>query len=156
MHRVGFEVMPPVLERANTVHALDRAATVIGLLHFTNLKKKNPSCFFNLSCILVTEICAKMSQVSRACLLLSEPPSFLYRDIFPIKIVNLPITVAARFKAWIVFVRSDTRIVSSNLTRGMSVCVYCLCCSVYAATLWQADHLSKEFYRVSVWFKFQS
>jgi hypothetical protein len=28
--RVGFEPKIPVLERANTVHALDRAATVIG------------------------------------------------------------------------------------------------------------------------------
>jgi hypothetical protein len=30
MPRVGFEPMIPVFERAKTVHALDRAATVIG------------------------------------------------------------------------------------------------------------------------------
>jgi hypothetical protein len=30
MARVGFEPMIPELERAKTVHALDRAATVIG------------------------------------------------------------------------------------------------------------------------------
>jgi hypothetical protein len=32
--RVGFEPMIPVFKWAKTVHALDRAATVIGLLHF--------------------------------------------------------------------------------------------------------------------------
>jgi hypothetical protein len=32
MLRVGFEPTIPVFERANTVHALDRAATVIDLL----------------------------------------------------------------------------------------------------------------------------
>jgi hypothetical protein len=30
---MGFEPMIPVFERAKTVHALDRAATVIGELH---------------------------------------------------------------------------------------------------------------------------
>jgi hypothetical protein len=30
MRRVGFEPTIPVFERAKTVHALDRAATVIG------------------------------------------------------------------------------------------------------------------------------
>jgi hypothetical protein len=30
MPRVGFEPMIPAFERAKTVHALDRAATVIG------------------------------------------------------------------------------------------------------------------------------
>jgi hypothetical protein len=30
MHRVGFEPMIPVSERVKTVHASDRAATVIG------------------------------------------------------------------------------------------------------------------------------
>jgi hypothetical protein len=30
MPRLGFEHMTPVFERAKTVHALDRAATVIG------------------------------------------------------------------------------------------------------------------------------
>jgi hypothetical protein len=32
MPRVGFEPMIPMLERAMTVHALDRAATVIGII----------------------------------------------------------------------------------------------------------------------------
>jgi hypothetical protein len=32
MLRVGFELTIPVLERAKTVHALERAATVIGFL----------------------------------------------------------------------------------------------------------------------------
>jgi hypothetical protein len=32
MHRVGFEPKIPVLERAKTVHALDHAATVIGII----------------------------------------------------------------------------------------------------------------------------
>jgi hypothetical protein len=34
MPRVGFETTIPVFEWAKTVHALDRAATVIGLLKF--------------------------------------------------------------------------------------------------------------------------
>jgi hypothetical protein len=32
MPRVGFEPTIPVFERAKTVHALDRAATVIGFI----------------------------------------------------------------------------------------------------------------------------
>jgi hypothetical protein len=31
MPGVGFEITTPVLQRANTVHALERAATVIGM-----------------------------------------------------------------------------------------------------------------------------
>jgi hypothetical protein len=34
-----------------------------------------------------------------------------------------PITVAARSKAWTVFVRSNTGVIGSNPTRGMHVCV---------------------------------
>jgi hypothetical protein len=34
MPRVGFEPVIPVLKRAKTVHALDRAATVMGILAF--------------------------------------------------------------------------------------------------------------------------
>jgi hypothetical protein len=34
MPRVGFEPMTPVFERAKTVHASDRVATVIGMFHF--------------------------------------------------------------------------------------------------------------------------
>jgi hypothetical protein len=33
MPRVGFELMIPMFDRAKTVHALDRAATVIGTLY---------------------------------------------------------------------------------------------------------------------------
>jgi hypothetical protein len=40
---------------------------------------------------------------------------------------QLPITVAARSKAWTVFARSNTGIVGSNLTRGMDVCVRVFC-----------------------------
>jgi hypothetical protein len=35
MPRVGYEPTIPVFERAKTVHALDRAATVIGLYLIT-------------------------------------------------------------------------------------------------------------------------
>jgi hypothetical protein len=35
MTRVGFESAIPVFQRAQTVHALDRAATVIGNIHNT-------------------------------------------------------------------------------------------------------------------------
>jgi hypothetical protein len=38
MPRVGFEPKIPAFERAKTVHALDRAATVIGIKH-TDRKK---------------------------------------------------------------------------------------------------------------------
>jgi hypothetical protein len=34
MDPVGFELTTPVFERAKTVHALDRAATVIGMLAY--------------------------------------------------------------------------------------------------------------------------
>jgi hypothetical protein len=34
MPRVGFESMTPVFERAKTVHALDSAATVIGIIKY--------------------------------------------------------------------------------------------------------------------------
>jgi hypothetical protein len=48
----------------------------------------------------------------------------------------MPVTVAARSKAWTVFVRSDAGIVDSNPIQGMDVwCVYaiilCLCCPVF-------------------------
>jgi hypothetical protein len=36
MSSVGFEPTTPVFEQENTVHALDRAAAVIGLLSVTN------------------------------------------------------------------------------------------------------------------------
>jgi hypothetical protein len=39
MPRVGFEPTIPVFERANTIHALDRAATVIGKFTCTLVNK---------------------------------------------------------------------------------------------------------------------
>jgi hypothetical protein len=36
----------------------------------------------------------------------------------------MPVTVAEWSKAWTVLVHLDTRIVGSNRTRGMNVCVY--------------------------------
>jgi hypothetical protein len=41
MPQVGFEPMIPVFERAKTVHTCHRAATVIGTLTFTILKKED-------------------------------------------------------------------------------------------------------------------
>jgi hypothetical protein len=60
--------------------------------------------------------------------------------------------VAARSKAWTVFVRSNTGIVGSNSTQGMDVCVYVysvfvLSC-VLVAALRRADHYSKESHRL--------
>jgi hypothetical protein len=48
-------------------------------------------------------------------------------QIFLGKKLTLPMTVAARSKAWIVFVSSNTGIVGSNPTRGMDVCVRLFC-----------------------------
>jgi hypothetical protein len=42
----------------------------------------------------------------------------------------LPISVAARAKAWTVFARSNTGIVGSNPTQGMDACVRLLCVCV--------------------------
>jgi hypothetical protein len=39
MYPVRFEPTISVLERANTIHALDRAATVIGVLSYCGSKK---------------------------------------------------------------------------------------------------------------------
>jgi hypothetical protein len=63
----------------------------------------------------------------------------------------MPITVAARYKAWTVFARWNTGIVGSNPTWGMDVCVplwFVLPC-VQVAVLWQTDSPSKESYRLS-------
>jgi hypothetical protein len=38
MPRVGFEPMIPVFDRANTFHALDRGARVIGIFLYTSVK----------------------------------------------------------------------------------------------------------------------
>jgi hypothetical protein len=62
-----------------------------------------------------------------------------------------PFTVAARSKAWTVFVRSNTGIVGSNHTWGIDDCVrlFCVCAVPCAgsglATGWSP---SKEFYRL--------
>jgi hypothetical protein len=47
MPRVGFEPMSPVLERAKTVHALDRAAAMTGLrsMLIVNLITDTKACF---------------------------------------------------------------------------------------------------------------
>jgi hypothetical protein len=37
-----------------------------------------------------------------------------------------PITVAAQFKAWTVFARSNAGIMGSNPTQGMDVCMFIL------------------------------
>jgi hypothetical protein len=56
--------------------------------------------------------------------------------------VTLPVTVAARSKAWTVFARSNAAIVGSNPTWGMDVCVrlFCvcvvLCVGCGLATVW--------------------
>jgi hypothetical protein len=64
----------------------------------------------------------------------------------------MPITVTARSKAWTVFARSKAGVVGSNPTQGMDVCVcvysvFVLSC-VQVAALRQADHSSKESYRL--------
>jgi hypothetical protein len=51
MPQVGFEPTIPVIERAKTVHALDRAATVIGgSLHLVNVNSQ----FYFISCFTHT------------------------------------------------------------------------------------------------------
>jgi hypothetical protein len=62
----------------------------------------------------------------------------------------VPITVAARSKAWIVFARLNAGIVGSNPTQGLDVCVcvyseFVLSC-VQVAALRRADHPSNETY----------
>jgi hypothetical protein len=42
MPRMGFELAIPAFERAKTVHALDRAATVIGDYRARKLPMENP------------------------------------------------------------------------------------------------------------------
>jgi hypothetical protein len=66
-------------------------------------------------------------------------------------VTSWPITVAARYKAWTVFARSNAGIVNANPTQGMEVvCVYSmfvLSC-VWIEALRRADHSSKESYRL--------
>jgi hypothetical protein len=48
MPRMGFEAMVPAFEMAKTVHALDRAATVIGMHLILYAKYQNEFIFLNL------------------------------------------------------------------------------------------------------------
>jgi hypothetical protein len=61
---------------------------------------------------------------------------------------DLPITVAARSKAWTLFAPWNTGIMGLNPTRGMymSLCVYSVC--VQVAALRRADPPSKESYQL--------
>jgi hypothetical protein len=43
MPRLGFEPTIAVIERAKTVHALDRAVTVIGKVEFSSAKYRTPN-----------------------------------------------------------------------------------------------------------------
>jgi hypothetical protein len=61
---------------------------------------------------------------------------YMFVTRFPMQLVwvvvnywSAPITVAARSEAWTVFARSNTRVLGSNPTRGMDVCVrlFCVC-----------------------------
>jgi hypothetical protein len=61
------------------------------------------------------------------------------------KNTKLPITAAARSKAWTVFARSNAEILGSNPTQGMDICVRLFC--VKEAALRRADPPSKESYR---------
>jgi hypothetical protein len=54
--------------------------------------------------------------------------------------MNMPITVTMQSKAWKVFAHLNIRIVGSNPTRGMDVCLS------QAVVLQQADLPSKESY----------
>jgi hypothetical protein len=60
----------------------------------------------------------------------------------------IAITVAARFKAWTVFARSNTGVVGSNATRGIDVCVRLFCVQIEA--LRRVDPPSKESYRLCI------
>jgi hypothetical protein len=65
----------------------------------------------------------------------------------------MPITVAARSNAWTVFAHLNARVMGSNPTRGIDVCVYVysvfVLSSVYVAASRRADHPSKVSYRPS-------
>jgi hypothetical protein len=48
---------------------------------------------------------------------------------FTVHLTTRPVTVASRFETWTIFTRSNTRVVGSNPTRGVDVCVclFCVC-----------------------------
>jgi hypothetical protein len=71
--------------------------------------------------------------------------------LFPIYYSLMPITVAARSKAWIIFSRSKAGIVGSNPAKEMDVCVHLFCVCVVLCVgsgLARADHSPKESYRL--------
>jgi hypothetical protein len=76
MPRVGLELTIPVLQRAKTVHALDRAATVINLILFFSLKigwsiwrksNSNINVFLTTNSSKPSEIESAVSAVWRLC-----------------------------------------------------------------------------------------
>jgi hypothetical protein len=71
-------------------------------------------------------VCISRLHMRGAC-----PVTFILPDFTKLRILR-PIRVAARFKRWAVFARSNVGIVGSNPTQGMDVCVrlFCLCYSV--------------------------
>jgi hypothetical protein len=66
--------------------------------------------------------------------------------------ISLPVTMAARPKAWTVFARSNAGMVRSNPTQGMDVCVCVHSVSVlscvWMAALRRADLSPRESYRL--------
>jgi hypothetical protein len=60
----------------------------------------------------------------------------------------MQITVAAQSKAWNVFARSNTGILSSNPTQGIDVCLCLFCVCMYVAALRRPDPTSKVSYRM--------
>jgi hypothetical protein len=79
-----------------------------------------------------------------------------FEGLFYHAVSSWPITVAARSKAWTVFARSNTGVVSSNPTQGMDVCVrlFCVCVVLCVGSgLPRPDPPSKESYRVWIWLR---
>jgi hypothetical protein len=56
--------------------------------------------------------------------------------------------MAARYKAWTFFTRSNTGVVDSIPIRGMDICMRLICFCVLVASLRRADPPSKESYRL--------
>jgi hypothetical protein len=66
MPSVGFEPTTPVFERANAFHALDRAATVVGILGIEYHKSTDGNTALQLSQVLIIHVllCSDMRQCS--------------------------------------------------------------------------------------------
>jgi hypothetical protein len=74
---------------------------------------------------------------------------FYFYDLWPISWTiwhRMPITVAARSRAWTIFAPSDSGIVGSNPIQGMDVCI-CIALCIGTASR-RAYHSSKESYRL--------